>query len=148
MGARPGRQTRATQRAPVGLGRRGVARLLDGVLVGAVVSLAGGVLGFDARWLVGSALAIYAYFVLLDAGWGTTVGKRVVGLRLVGTTGDRATVGEAMAREAFVLLGAVPFAGPVLALAAWIAIAVTVRRDPLGQGVHDRLGGGTTVVRS
>jgi uncharacterized RDD family membrane protein YckC len=138
----------AAERAPAGLGRRGAARIVDGVLIGAVVTAAGVPLGFDATWLVGAALVIYGYFVLLDAGWGTTVGKRLLGLRVVGAAGGRATVGESMAREAFVLLGAVPFAGPVLALAAWVAIAVTVRRDPLGQGIHDRMGGGTTVVRS
>jgi len=46
------------------------------------------------------------------------------------------------------VLGAIPFAGPVLALAAWIWIIITIRASPSGQGKHDTLAGGTRVVRA
>ena len=45
-------------------------------------------------------------------------------------------------------LGAVPFAGPILALAAWIWIVLAIRSSPLGQGPHDHLAGGTRVVHA
>lgn len=55
---------------------------------------------------------------------------------------------EAVPLEAFTVPGAVPFAGPILALAAWIWIALAIRSRPLGQGPHDHLAGGTRVVRA
>jgi hypothetical protein len=64
----------------------------------------------------------------------------------IGAGGARPTFGQAAGREAFTLLGAIPYIGPVLALAAWIVIAVTINASPTGQGTHDRIGGGTQVV--
>ena len=87
------------------------------------------------------AVAVFAYFVALDVTWGTTPGKRLLGLRVTGPAGARPTAGQAAAREAFTLLGAIPFIGPVLALAAWIAIVVTVAQSPQRQGAHDNLAG-------
>ena len=51
------------------------------------------------------------------------------------------------AREAFTVLGAISFAGPLLALAAWAWIIATIRSTPLRQGKHDMLAGGTRVIR-
>ena len=45
------------------------------------------------------------------------------------------------------VLGAIPFAGPLLALAAWTNIIMTIRSSPLRVGTHDRLAGGTRVIR-
>ncbi len=35
-------------------------------------------------------------------------------------------------------LGAIPFAGPLLALVVWTAIGVTAHRDADGRGLRDR----------
>jgi uncharacterized RDD family membrane protein YckC len=133
--------------APPGLAVRAAARVIDTVVVSAVAMGAGSLTGFGIAWLVATAVGVYAYFVVLDATWGTTVGKRLVGLGVVGPAGAAPGPGAAARRELVVLIGAVPFVGPVLALAAWIAIALSARSSPTGQGVHDRFAGGTRVVR-
>jgi uncharacterized RDD family membrane protein YckC len=55
-------------------------------------------------------------------------------------------VRQAFAREAFTVAGEVPFAGPLLALAAWGWIIVTIRSNPLRQGKHDLLAGTRVIV--
>jgi uncharacterized RDD family membrane protein YckC len=79
---------------------------------------------------------------------GATLGKFALGLRVVGTGGGRPTLRQAALREAFTVLGAVPFIGALLALGAWLGIAWTIRKSPTGQGPHDQLAGGTRVVRA
>lgn len=129
------------------IGRRLVARIIDGVVLAAVAVAVGRPLEFGIGWLIGTAVGVYAYFVVCDTTWGATLGKRLVGLRLTDDRGTPPTVGAAAAREAFTLLGAVPFAGPVLSLIAGVAIGVGASRDPDGRGFHDRLAGGTRVLR-
>ena len=67
-------------------------------------------------------------------------------MRVQGSSGHQPSLGAALARESFVLLGAIPFVGPLLALAAWPTLCLTIRASPLGQGWHDRWAGGTRVV--
>jgi hypothetical protein len=43
---------------------------------------------------------LYAYFVLLDSYAGTTVGKRILGLRVIGPSGERPSIKQAAIREA------------------------------------------------
>lgn len=135
-------------RAEVTLGRRATARLLDAAGLGTIAVATGAPSGFGIGWFVATLTGVTAYFVVADATAGTTLGKRALGLAVVGPSGATATFGEAARREAFVIVGAVPFAGPVLALAAWVSIGVTARSDPAGRGWHDRLAGGTQVVAS
>jgi uncharacterized RDD family membrane protein YckC len=144
MGANDQRRAAPSSGAP-GLGARFGARLVDALVLVALGVPLGVALEFSVAWLVGQALLVFVYFVALDVAWGTTIGKRLLGLRVSGADGGRPGVGEAAVREAFTLLGAVPYAGPVLALGAWIAIGVTARSDADGLGVHDRLAGGTRV---
>jgi uncharacterized RDD family membrane protein YckC len=130
----------------VGLGARFLARLIDAVLIAVVGGAIGVAMDFNLVWLVVQALLAYGYFVVLDVAMGATVGKRVLGLGVRGPGHRRPSAAEAARREAFVLLGAVPFAGPALALVAWVAIVLTVRSSAIGEGVHDRFAGGTLVV--
>lgn len=124
---------------------RTIARLLDTGLVAVVAVAAGLPSGFGLPWLVATMVAVYAYFVLPLVAFGTTPGKRALGLVVVGRRGQRPTLREAAVRESFVLLGAIPFAGPLLAVAAWIAISRSIRADAAGRGLHDRLAAGTMV---
>lgn len=103
-------------------------------------------MGFGFDWLLVGTLSILAYFTVLDTLVGATLGKRVLGLRVIGPDGGRPSLRQALAREAFTVVGAVPFVGPLLAIGAWIWIARTIRANPLRQGGHDRLAGGTRVV--
>ncbi|MCA9490606.1 MAG: RDD family protein [Myxococcales bacterium] len=131
-----------------GLGVRAAARLVDAVLLTGIAFGLGSVIGFGVDWLGLQLLLVLVWFVASDALLGRTPGKAVFGLRVEGAEGGLPSWREAVIREAFVALGAIPFVGPLLALAAWLAIVVTVRRSPDGRGLHDRWAGGTRVVAS
>jgi uncharacterized RDD family membrane protein YckC len=124
------------------------ARVIDSIVLAIVGVTLGFPLEFGWLWLVAQAVVVFAYFVLLDAYLGTTLGKQLFGLRVTGPDGGRPTIRQAAIREAFTLAGAVPFVGPVLALIAWIVIGVTINASPAKQGKHDELAGGTSVVRA
>jgi uncharacterized RDD family membrane protein YckC len=122
------------------------SRLLDALILGAVVGLLGKVLRFDFVWLAAGTGIVLLYFVLMDVCYGATVGKFALGLRVTGPSGGRPTLRESLIWEAFTVLGAIPFVGSFLALGAWIWIFLTARSSPLRQGKHDMLAGGTRVV--
>lgn len=122
-----------------------VARLVDAVIVAVVGIALGPALDFGPAWLMIQTVLVFGYFVILDVSWGTTLGKRLLGLEVRGPDGGAPTVRQAAIREAFTLVGAIPYAGPALALIAWIVIMVTIDSSPTGQGKHDELAGGTRV---
>ena len=124
------------------------ARLIDALLLGIVGATLGKLIGFGFDWLSATAAIVILYFVLMDVVFGATVGKLVLGLHVIGPQGGRPTVRESLTREAFMVVGAVPFVGPLLALGAWIWIILTIRSSALRQGKHDMLAGGTRVVSS
>ncbi len=155
-------QTAAGQ-IPGDLPARLIARLIDTALL----SLIGYPL--DAAFDLGhlfpliQAVAIYAYSVPLDAYVGTTLGKRLLGLRVIGPTGERPRITQAAIRESFMLVGLVAFipfvvgvvafgtattVGQVLTLIVWISIGVTIGKNPAKQGKHDALAGGTRVIKA
>ena len=133
---------------PADLPVRFFARAIDIVIVAAIDVGLGLVIGFGFDWLLTGAAIVLAYFVLLDTLAGTTPGKFALGLRVTGPDGEHPSLKQALIREAFTVVGAVPFVGPLLALAAWVWIAVTVRSSVLRQGKHDLLAGGTRVIRT
>jgi hypothetical protein len=138
----------AVPQVAAALGIRLVARVIDFVLLGLAGAALGHAMGFGFGWLALTAAATYVYFVAADVLFGCTLGKAALRLRVRGEPGGLPSWKAGCRREAFVVLGAVPFVGPVLALAAWITIAITVRRSPVGEGWHDRLAGGTRIVRA
>jgi uncharacterized RDD family membrane protein YckC len=123
------------------------ARGIDVLIVAAIDVGLGLLIGFGFDWLLIGAAIVLAYFALFDT-MGATPGKLAFGLRVVGPGGGRPTLRQASIREAFMVLGAIPFAGPLLALAAWTTIIMTIRSSPLRQGKHDRLAGGTRVIHA
>jgi uncharacterized RDD family membrane protein YckC len=129
------------------LGRRVVARAVDVALLAATGLAVGAVTGFGIGWFAFQFVLVAAYLVGLDTRTGATVGKALLGLRVVAADGThrRPTFAEAARREAFVVLGAVPFVGPVLGPVGWSAVAWSIHRHPTGHGVHDRFAG-TQVV--
>jgi uncharacterized RDD family membrane protein YckC len=108
----------------------------------------GYVMGFGFDWVIVGAAMTLTYFVICDARLGATLGKFALGLRVVGRDGARPSLKEALIRESFTIIGAIPFVGPLLLLAAGIWIARTIRSNPSHQGKHDLLAGGTRVVRA
>lgn len=133
---------------PAELPARLAARVIDVIVLAGLQAGLGKVIGFGFDWLILGAATIFAYFAVLDAMAGATLGKMALGLRVTGPDGGRPTLKQALIREAFTVVGAIPFIGPLLALAAWIWIILTIRSSPLRQGKHDLLAGGTRVVRA
>jgi uncharacterized RDD family membrane protein YckC len=125
-----------------------LARAIDTVLLVAIDVGLGLMVGFGYGWLLAGAVIVLAYFVMFDTFAGTTPGKFALGLRVMGPEGGHPSLRQALMRESFTVLGAVPFVGPLLALGAWAWIALTIRSSPLRQGKHDLLAGGTRVIRS
>lgn len=124
------------------------ARLIDGILLAVVGVSVGWAMNFNWLWLVLDAIFVYGYFVVCDVNFGRTIGKTVLGLRVSGSTSGTPNLEEAARREAWVLLGAIPFVGGLFSLVAAISIGVTINRDPAHQGWHDRFAGGTRVTKT
>ena len=140
-----------------GLGWRILGRVLDAVLVGLAYSILAAVVGLPPPTLglggveawTASALtaAIWLlYYVAAESQWGTTVGKRIVGLRVAGPDWARPSVASAAIRNGWIVFGLIPLVGGLVQLVAVIVIAVTIARSEANRGIHDRLAG-TTVLR-
>ena len=136
---------------PGGLGVRFGARIIDGLLVGIVATVLAVILhSADNIMVTGlfSGVLMFAYFVAMEVTQGRTVGKMLLGLRVHGPGGaPKPDVGQSAIRNAFTLLSVIPYVGGLLALIAYIVIAVTINGSPTKQGKHDELAGGTQVVK-
>jgi uncharacterized RDD family membrane protein YckC len=119
-------------------------------------------------WVLATvSLPTWAYFTLMEAsGWQATLGKRLLGLRVVDTRGKRIGYGRALLRTAVKLLpwelthlslmlpvpiwseGASTSVRPglIVANALLVVYIATALLTPRKQSVHD-LVSGTTVVR-
>jgi uncharacterized RDD family membrane protein YckC len=128
---------------PAGFWRRGLALLLDYVFLVILVGIAGGAVtllwgetGRSAR-VVNAALRAFQwllppiYVVLFHSLWGQTMGKIVVGARVVAVDGSGLSLARSVGRAAAWMLAVVPL-GLGLGLAA-------ARRDR--RGLHDLLAG-------
>lgn len=143
------------------LGIRFGARVIDWLVVFIPVNAITFVLFWTAPW----ALALIVSFVLSFAGFayfvffetkqeGSTVGKKLLKLKVQGANGGLPTIDESVKRNSWMLLIVLtwlPFVG-IIAILAWIglviAIAVTISSDPSNQGLHDKFAGGTTVIKT
>ncbi len=136
---------------PGTLGVRFGARIIDGLLVGLVGGLLAVLFGVSDNIMVTglfSGVLMFAYFVLLEGTQGRTLGKTLLGLRVHGPGGaEKPTFGQSAIRNSFTLLTVVPYIGGLLAMVAYIVIAVTINNSPTKQGKHDELAGGTQVVK-
>ena len=141
---------------PADLGIRIGARLIDflivyipgAILQGVVRAFLPANLGvtFLASFLL-SIIAI-AYFVLMEGTQGATLGKKIVGLRVLGPNGaPQPDLQQAFMRNLFVVAAAIACIGQLAALVMVIVIMVTISQSPIKQGWHDRLAGGTQVVK-
>ena len=136
---------------PGTLGRRFGARVIDGILVGIVASVLSLILGVSHSILVTglfSGLLMFAYFVAMEVTQGRTVGKMALGLSVHGPGGTpKPDLKQSAIRNAFTLLPIVPYVGGLLAVIAYLVIAVTINSSPTKQGKHDELAGGTQVIK-
>jgi uncharacterized RDD family membrane protein YckC len=138
-------RARAEWPGPAGVGRRGLAVLIDAVVVWLLVKVGGlGVAALDERELLGQAfawswllVAPAAYVTLSHGTGGQTLGKRLVGARVVSRAGEPIGYPRALARYLGWWLALLP-----LGMGLWMA---AFRRDR--RGLHDLLAG-TRVVRA
>jgi uncharacterized RDD family membrane protein YckC len=142
--ANEGESGSVSPRLPIRL----AARVIDAAVATALNVGLGYVMGFGFDWVIVGAAMTLAYFALCDARLGATLGKFALGLRVVGRDGARPSLKQALIRESFTVIGAIPFVGPLLLLAAGIWIAMSIRSNPSRRGKHDLLAGGTRVVRA
>jgi len=137
---------------PGGLGVRFGARVIDGILVGIVAGIVAMIFGATSNILVTglfSGVLMFAYFVAMEVTQGRTLGKMLLGLSVHGPGGaPKPDVKQSAIRNAFTLLTIVPYIGGLLAVIAYVVIAVTINGSPTKQGKHDELAGGTQVVKS
>jgi uncharacterized RDD family membrane protein YckC len=107
-----------------------------------------GVIGSIIGYLVIIAAPI-AYFVLMETNMGQTLGKKILGLRVVAPGGAAKITPEvSIKRNLYLLVNIIPCLGQLAALGMVIYIAVTIEQDPNKQGWHDKFAGGTQVVKS
>ena len=136
---------------PGGLGIRWGARIIDGILVGILAWLLAAIFGASSNIMVTglfSGLLMFVYFVALEVTQGRTLGKAMLGLRVHGPGGAaKPDLKQSAIRNSFTLLTIVPYVGGLLAVIAYIVIAVTINNSPTKQGKHDELAGGTQVVK-
>ncbi|NLG56188.1 MAG: RDD family protein [Rhodococcus sp.] len=98
---------------------------------------------------------VLGYFGYLESAMGQTLGKKIVGLRVVNAQGANPTFQQALTRNAWMgvsIIGLIP--GTIgmtlvclVGLGAAVAILVTVSSSPTKQGIHDKLAGGTQVIK-
>jgi uncharacterized RDD family membrane protein YckC len=142
---------------PAGLGTRLAARVLDAVLVGlplsAVLALAGLpaptlALGGVEAWTHGAVTSLV--WLLYHAGceslFGATLGKRILGLRVVAEDGDVPGPIAATVRNLWLLAGLIPWVGGLVLIAATIVLVVSISRHPHHLGRHDEVAGTSVQV--
>lgn len=128
---------------PAGLVRRGLAFLVDVVAVLVLVEIGRAAGHFLARWepvaraffLAYVAVVPAAYVVLAHGAGGRTLGKRLVGIRVVGSAGGALGYGRALVRLLLLPCSVLP-----LTLGLWLALFSRDRRT-----LHDRLAGSRVV---
>jgi len=136
---------------PGGLGIRWGARIIDGILVSIVAYVLAAVFGASSNIMVTglfSGVLMFGYFVAMEVSQGRTLGKMMLGLSVHGPGGaPKPDLKQSAIRNAFTLLTIVPYVGGLLAVIAYVVIAVTINNSPTKQGKHDELAGGTQVVK-
>jgi uncharacterized RDD family membrane protein YckC len=142
------RPSREGQPAPLLI--RLVARFIDQFVYGVPLAVVLVPLLFfgpeDVDWFfLVIPLGAFAYFTLMEGRSGSTVGKRACGLRVLGTDGSVPSLSAAAVRNAWLLIGLVPWVGVPLYFAALLAVVVTIHISDGNRGVHDGMAG-TTVV--
>ncbi|MEN8234398.1 MAG: RDD family protein [Actinomycetota bacterium] len=129
---------------------RFLARLIDSIIVMVamlpIVTIAGIGMGFGSiTFGILSAVLVVAYFALMETYQGQTLGKMLLKLKTVAPDGGKPSLEAAIKRNAWYLLGIVPFIGGLAQLAVVIYIAVTISQSAMNLGWHDTFAG-TKVV--
>ncbi|MBJ8346687.1 RDD family protein [Antrihabitans sp. YC2-6] len=136
---------------------RFAARMIDIVIVGAVLWIVAIPLGMMDNGLPKKALAatlfavlMLTYFVGFEVTKGTSPGKKLLGLYVCGPGGaHKPDFHASVLRNSFVLLilfYAVPIIGDWPWGIAVTVIGISIFASPAKQGLHDKIAGGTQVI--
>lgn len=122
----------------VGVGMRFLALLIDGIIVGAVSGLLAAVLR-DSPGLYGGLIGVLAvaYYIVMEATQGATVGKMALGLRVVKMDGSPISWSESVIRNLLRIIDG---------LFGYLVGAILIWTSPLKQRLGDRLAN-TVVIR-
>ncbi|MFC6011868.1 RDD family protein [Nocardia lasii] len=139
---------------PADLWIRFGARVIDGLIVGIPVGIVTSFL-LPSNLLVSfiltpliTTLAIVGYNVGLEVSQGATLGKKILGLRVVAPGGAPAlTPEQSLKRNLWLAPQIIYCLGSLATVGLGIYIAVTINNDPNKQGWHDKFAGGTQVIK-
>jgi len=130
-------QAAAPQLEYVGVGPRFLAALIDGVIIGIVSGILTAVVRSSGASAVVGILAI-AYLIVMEATQGATVGKKLLGLRVVKLDGSPISWNEAIIRNLLRIVDG---------LFAYLVGAILIWKSPMKQRLGDRVAK-TVVIRS
>ena len=122
----------------VGVGMRFLAVLIDGIIIGVVAGLLSFILR-NAPGLSGGIIGVLAiaYFIVMEATQGATVGKMALGLRVVKTDGSPISWSESVIRNLLRIIDG---------LFVYLVGAILIWTSPLKQRLGDRVAN-TVVIR-
>jgi uncharacterized RDD family membrane protein YckC len=131
-------QQAAPQLQYVSVGPRFLAVLIDGILIGIVNAIIGAALHNSSA--VGAIAAVIgiAYYIIMEATQGATVGKMVLGLRVVRIDGAPISWNESIVRNLLRIVDGI---------AVYLVGAILVWNSPTRQRLGDRVAK-TVVIRS
>ncbi|MFE2995069.1 RDD family protein [Nocardia sp. NPDC059246] len=129
---------------------RFAARIIDGLIIGIPGGIIAALLPNSIAWAWDVLLPIilFGYFILMETQQGgQTLGKKLLGLRVVGPGGGPLDPATSAKRNLYVVVQLIPCLGWLIGLGMAIYIAVTIEQDPNKQGWHDKFAGGTQVLK-
>jgi hypothetical protein len=136
---------------PAPLGLRFAARLIDGVACAIISIVISGFSSADDAGIVefvALGAVAFTYFVAFEGIVGWTPGKKLLGLSVRGPKGaSKPTLGQAVARNVFLLWLLIPYAGILIVIIPCIRQAMSIVKDVDGEGVFDKRAGGTRVIK-
>lgn len=124
----------------VGVGRRFLAVLVDSIILGIVfgvisaifgrAQVSGGIVSASVTGVPAllTFVIFFLYFVLLEAVLGATLGKLLLGIRVVNVDGSRISWGASIIRNILRIIDALPIAYILGAILIW----TSARRQRLG----------------
>jgi uncharacterized RDD family membrane protein YckC len=133
----------------VSVGRRFVAILIDWIIIGLVTAPFGTYRVENGSFRYSSAgsgflvqlLVLVAYFVILEATVGATVGKLALRVRVVNADGSKLDWGSAIVRNVLRIVDAFPYFIP------YLVGAILVWSSPTRQRLGDRAAGTVVVTK-
>ncbi|MET8426470.1 RDD family protein [Nocardia sp. NPDC004860] len=129
---------------------RFAARIIDGLIIGIPGGIIAALLPNSIAWAWDVLLPIilFGYFILMETQQGgQTLGKKLLGLRVVGPGGGPLDPATSAKRNLYVVVQLIPCLGWLIGLGMAIYIAITIEQDPNKQGWHDKFAGGTQVLK-